>query len=347
MHAWFAIAALLPVVACQRSPAPASATVTETSRPAQAATQAGAGSAVLPKPVPAELPAVVARVNGEPIGRQEFEQAVESLEARIGGSVPAERRDAVFRDLLDQLVAYHLLAQEAKARRFTVDPNEVAGELARLGKQFPDEATFQQALAARQLTVEGLRAQIERDLLVGKLLETEVGATVTVGEAEVATFYQQHQDRFQEPESMQASHILIRVEPGADPATRRRAHERAEAVLKQARSGADFAALAREFSEDPGSAAAGGDLGFFARGQMVPAFEAAAFALKPGELSALVESPFGLHIIKAGAHRPARTVPLAEVRDEIRTYLAQQQRQEKLGAYVERLKARAKIEILF
>lgn len=344
MHGWLTIPALMAMLACERSPARLESAAP---RAPQAAGQPAAPVAAAPKPVPADLPAVLARVNGEPIERAEFQRALENLESRAGGSVPPGRRDEIFRGLLDQLIAYHLLAQESKARKLTVDPKEVEAELARLGSQFPSQAAFEQALAARQLTTASLRNEIERDLLVGKLLETQIGSTITVGDEDIERFYRENQNRFQEPESMQASHILIRIDPDADAPTRERARARAAAVLAQARRGADFAALAKEYSEDPGTAAAGGDLGFFARGQLVPAFETAAFALKPGEVSGLVESPFGLHIIKAGEHRAARTVPLAEVRDEIRTYLTQQQRQDKLGAFVAHLKAQAKIEILF
>src|SRR4029077_12192443 len=99
----------------------------------------------------------------------------------------------------------------------------------------------------------------------------------------------------------------------ADEAAKKKARADAEAVLKQVKGGGDFAALAKQYSQDPGSAANGGDLNFFPKGQMVPAFETAAFALKPGETSGLVETPFGFHIIKLAERRPARTVPLQEV----------------------------------
>ncbi len=101
-----------------------------------------------------------------------------------------------------------------------------------------------------------------------------------------------------------------------------------------------------EQSQDPGSAQNGGDLGFFPKGQMTPTFEEAAFALKPGAVSAVVESPFGFHIIKAHERRAERTMPLDEARPQIRSYLTDMQRQTKLEQFIEQSKATTKIEIL-
>ena len=117
-------------------------------------------------------------------------------------------------------------------------------------------------------------------------------------------------------------------------------------VLAKLKKGGDFAALAKQYSQDPGSAANGGDLGFVPKGQTAPAFEQAAFTLKPGQLSGVVESPFGFHIIKMIEHRDARTVPLQEVKPQVEQFLKNQKTQEKTAAYVEKLKTKAKVQIL-
>jgi len=162
---------------------------------------------------------------------------------------------------------------------------------------------------------------------------------------QVASFYAENPDQFQQPERVRASHILIAVPPNADAAARTQARFRAESVLKEARAGKDFAALAREHSEDPGSAANGGDLGFFQRGQMVGPFNDVAFSLPAGAVSDLVETQFGYHIIKVAEKQPARTVPLEEVRPQVEQYLQNVNREKQTEAFIAALKAKGKVEI--
>jgi peptidyl-prolyl cis-trans isomerase D len=138
------------------------------------------------------------------------------------------------------------------------------------------------------------------------------------GDPQVQAYYDEHvADRFTSEEKVRARHILVKTDAGADDAKKAEARKKAEGLLARAKGGADFAELARKQSDDPGSATKGGDLGLFSRGQMVPPFEAAAFALEPGQLSEVVESPFGFHVIKVEEKKPAGARPLAEVRDEI------------------------------
>jgi peptidyl-prolyl cis-trans isomerase D len=141
---------------------------------------------------------------------------------------------------------------------------------------------------------------------------------VVVEEGELEKYYRRHLDRFDIPEQVRASHILIRVADDAGDVMRQQKRQLAEKILAEARSGKDFAQLARQYSDDPGSAGKGGALGYFPRGSMVPPFEEAAFGLKPGELSGVVETSFGLHIIKGEGRIEAGVRPLAEVVDEIK-----------------------------
>lgn len=299
-----------------------------------------------PKPVPAELPDPVARVNGETIGRAEFERAIRNIEGRAGAPVPQDRRAEIVRGLLDQMIAVRLLAQESLARKIAVADTEVDARYAQLRQQFPSEEAFAQALTAQAMTAEALKRDIRSDLAMGRLLEAAIEPALSLGETESKTFYDENLERFQEDEAVRASHILIRVAPDAEEAAKRKARAEAEDVLKQLRAGGDFAALAREHSQD-GSAAQGGDLDFFTRGQMVPPFEAAAFALEANGVSEIVETQFGLHIIKVTDRRAPRTVPFAEVDAQIREFLTTQKREEATNAFVETLKGKGKVEILF
>lgn len=327
-------------LACKKAPAPT------TSAPAGTPAQAGAAAPAAVKPVPAQLPDVIARVNGDAVSKADFERALRALEAQAGGPVPPERRDVIYRQVLDQLVAFRLLSQEATTRKVAVPDTEVEGRVGEIRKQFPNEQAFTQALAERQMTPDLLKADIRRQLQAMKLVDTDIKPTVTVGDKEIGEFYQKNPDKFQEPEAVHAAHILIRVPEKADEATRKKARADAEKALAELKKkGADFAAVAKKYSQD-GSAVNGGDLGFVAKGQTVPAFENAAFALQPGQISAVVESPFGFHIIKAMEHRPGRTVPLEEVKAQVGQFLTQEQMQAKTQAYVDKLKAKGKVEIL-
>ena len=346
------IAAALTSVACKKpspagsaAPAPTGAAQSVPAAPVPGS-NAAAPATVPPKPMPAQMPDVLARVNGEPVERWEFDNAVKRLEARAGGSIPAERRDEILRGVLDQLVAYHLLAQEARARKFTAADQDVDTRVAEIRKNFPDEGAFTQAIAAQGLTVDHLRAQTRTNLEVQKVIDAEVSAKVSIQDADVSTFYQQNLERFKQGESVHASHILIGVPQGATPDQKSAAKAKAAAALKQVRGGADFAAVARAQSQDPGSAPNGGDLGFFPRGQMTPAFEEAAFKLKTGAVSNIVETPFGFHIIKSLGRRPARTAPFDEVSGQIKDFLTQGQREQKLEQFIAQAKNKSKLEVL-
>lgn len=145
-----------------------------------------------------------------------------------------------------------------------------------------------------------------------------IGTQLTVSEAEIKAWYDGHKDKFRQPEERRASHILI----GSEKLGKDKAKAKAEGLLKEVQKNpAGFADLAKKNSDDPGSAAKGGDLGFFGRGMMVKAFEETAFNLKEGEISGVVESDFGFHIIKVTGIHAAKEKPFAEVRGEIESEL--------------------------
>jgi peptidyl-prolyl cis-trans isomerase C len=337
------LAALLAAtVACQKPPASSSSA--SAAQPTAAPTAQPTPAPPAAKPVPPELPAVLARVNGDEITRAEFEQNVRNIEGRAGREVPAEQRDEVLRGLLDEMVAVRLLQQEAARRQLTVENARLEAAMKQLRSQFPTEAAFKQALVAQKMSLDDLRKEARQNLVVTDMLEQEVGKQIEVKPSDVSAFYEKNPDRFQQPEALRASHVLVLLPQGADEAAKAAARAKAEMVLKKARAGADFAALARAHSDDA-SKQRGGDLGFFPKGQMVPAFEAAAFALQPNQISDVVETPFGFHVIKVTERRPARTVPFAEAAPQIEQFLKQEQQQQKTRAFVNQLKAKGKIDI--
>lgn len=325
--------------ACNRSSSPGTAD-------AAPAGQAPAAVAEPPKPVPAVLPDVLARVNGENVTKAEFEEALGAIEQRNQSPVPPDQRDAVYRGVLEQLVGLKLLSQEATAKKVVVPEADVDAQMAQIRQQFPSEDVFNQALKAQNKTVENLKADARRSMAITKMLEAALDGRLAVSPEQAKKFYDENPDQFKRSEQVRASHILIGVQENADVAAKAAAKRKAEGLLQQVKSGGDFAALAKEHSQDPGSAVKGGDLGFFERGQMVGPFDQVAFTLAPGATSDLVETQFGYHIIRVAEKKEAGAVPLADVRPQLEQYLQNQNRQREMASFVAALRAKGKVEVL-
>ena len=195
------------------------------------------------------------------------------------------------------------------------------------------------------LTRDELLPLMADGLMIDKWVNEKVKPAIKVDDKAIEAFYNENAERFKTPEQTSASHILIKVDQGATDVQKKEARAKAESILEQLKKGGDFAALAKENSACP-SKERGGDLGSFSRGQMVPAFEETAFKLKPGELSGVVETDFGFHIIKGGEHKDAGQVPLAEVKEPLRQNMIKQQ----VGAAMEKLVSQLwqenKVEVL-
>jgi peptidyl-prolyl cis-trans isomerase C len=341
----------LSVGACRKTPAGQS-TSTAPGTPGQAATApAPTGApgqpplAAPPKPMPAQLPDVLAKVNGEAVKKEDFDRMIHTIEARAGQPIPPDRRNEIMRGALDQLVVYTLLSQESKKRGMKVEDAEIEAKMGQLKSQFPTQEAFDKALKDRGMTLDSLRKDARVDLSVTKLMDTEVAALPGPSDLDARNFYDKNPDKFKEDESVRASHILIRVDEKADAASKKKARAEIDAVLKQAKAGADFAALAKEHSQD-GSAAQGGDLNYFPKGQMVQPFNDVAFSLKKGEMSGVVTTQFGYHIIKVIDHKPGRVVPFEEAAQQIKQVLSEQKKQQRVDAFIDGLKKKSKIEVL-
>ena len=158
-------------------------------------------------------------------------------------------------------------------------------------------------------------------------------AKINIPEADVERAYNNNSEQYSTPEQVRASHILLKTEGKDDAAVKAKAEE----ILKQAKAGADFAELAKKYSEDEGSAKNGGDLDYFGRGRMVPEFDQAVFAMQPGEISDLVKTQYGYHIIKLVDKKNATTRPLAEVRQQLIDQLAYEKAQAQASDLAESL----------
>ena len=288
----------------------------------------------------------VAVVNGTVIKQAEFDSEMSRVLERLQrtGRIPNDlERSQIKKQVLENLIARELLYQESQKKGIKVDQKEIEEQITALKGRFPSEVEFKNALSTANLTEADLRFQFERDVAIRKLLDDQIGGKSTVSEKESRAYYDSNLASFKKSEQVRASHILIKVDPGADEAKKAEARTKIESLQAKLKNGEDFGALAKEYSEGP-SGPKGGDLGFFGRGQMVKPFEEVAFSMKPGQVSGMVETRFGYHLIMVTERTPESTLTYEEVKDRLEQYLKQQKVQEEIAAYVETLKSNAKIE---
>lgn len=315
-------------------------------KPAEAQSPAAEAAPAPPKPVPAVLPDQIASVNGETVSKGDFETAIHGLEQQAGQPVPAEQRDAVYRDVLDQMIGYKLLTQEAKSRKIEIADADLTKRIDEMKGHFGSPDAFEKALAGQGLTLDKFKEQTRAEMQLAKMMETEIEPKVKVEDKDLQEFYTKNPDKFRQPEQVRASHILIAAKADADAKAKDAAKAKAASILKQLKGGADFAELAKKNSADEANAKTGGDLGFFAKGQMVGEFERAAFALaKPGDVSDVVETPFGFHIIKLTEKKPESTVALDQVKPQLEAFLKNQKRQDLTLAFVKTLRGKGKVDV--
>ena len=275
-------------------------------------------------------------VNGNLIYAAEISMVMQNIAGQMGGRDKVQDNEELVQMATQRVVEQKLLSQEAA--RLGIQPNElrVAQMAQAIEKQAGGREALDAALAMMGTNYEQVMETIREMDLVRSLIEQQISSSIQVSDEDVALFYADHPEMFVNEAQVHASHIITAAGDGADADTVAKARAKAETARERALAGEDFAELARELSEGP-SAPNGGDLGFFSRDQMVPAFADAAFALEPGQISEVVRSGFGFHVIKVEEKRPAGTLPLDEVSDNLQSMLEQQRTGEEVGKMVEAL----------
>ncbi|MCX6993679.1 MAG: peptidylprolyl isomerase [Kiritimatiellaeota bacterium] len=242
--------------------------------------------------------------------------------------------------VIDSLVVRALLADEFAKKNITVSDDEINKEIEKIKTTLPKGKNLEELLKNNGVSDKSFREDIMEQVKLSKLLG--IGEPT---EKEMKEFYEKNKSRLYEvPETVRARHILIAVNATDDAAKKAVKKEKAEALRKQLvdSKGADFEKLAQDNSDCP-SKAMGGDLGEFRKGQMVPAFEVVAFSLKTNEISAVVETDFGYHVIQMTEHKTPRTVAFDEVKPQIAAQYKGRQLQEKAGPFIQELRDKAKI----
>ncbi len=307
------------------------------------------------------LPEVVAKINGKDLTRAEVVTAfvADLPDGKLPPFVTEEMLKQMAPQMVRGLVSQRLLGEAAEKAGFKASEQSVkdffSGELKKLKPEELD--TIKEQLKMQNKTMESYIAEVsknpqaQRQIAISRLMEKEVGSKIVIADKDVKEYYDKNPNMFvnqaDAPDGIRASHILIMVPKDATAAQKAEAKKKIEDILAQVKKdGAKFEALAEAMSECPSGKEAKGSLGAFGRGQMVKAFEDVAFGLKEGEISGIVETEFGYHVIRRDAKKEAKPIPFAEVKEELTNFLKRQKMEEANAAYVAKLEKDNKVEIL-
>jgi peptidyl-prolyl cis-trans isomerase C len=303
--------------------------------------------------VPAQgiYPGDALRVNGETVSYQRFQGFYVEYRNSVGVQVGArgdqfELLTRLRNEAMDLMIDQVLVKQAADKEGIKADPAEVDKNIEELRSVFKTELSWTSRLEGEGYTEESFRRHIERMIASKIFLDRIRVDAADVSDAELEQYYRDNELRLTLPEQVRVRHVLLTWKPLGTQDDRGAILRQMDPILERARNGEDFAALAREFSDDYATKNAGGDTGFFHRGQMAPTFEEVAFTLEPGEISDPVETGFGVHILKLEERLPSRLLPLDEVREKLRDHVREEKMETAVREKIDELRAAADIAIL-
>ena len=299
----------------------------------------------------AEKPAtgdVLAKGKNFDVKESEIEDAFIDYKANIaarGKTIPEDQRSMVESNLLQRIIITKVLTGRANEADKAKAKESTDKLIADAKKQFPSEEMFDRQLKATGMSFDQFKERAYEQTLCEVVVEREVKSKIKITDAEAKKFYEENPARFERPENVRAAHVLISTvdkdtQQPLSPEKKKEKEKLAKEIKARAEKGEDFAKLAKEFSDDPGSKDT------FARGEMVPEFETAAFSLKTNQVSDVEETRFGYHIIKLLQKIPAEKVSFDKVLPDLKEGLAQQEAQKQMPEYFEKVKKEAGVEIV-
>ena len=275
---------------------------------------------------------VVAKVKDEVITEKQLQEEMQSKSRQFRimslDRLPDEEKSRYRKFILHRMIDEIVIMDAADKMKVGIPENEIQEQVDQISQRFPDMQSFNYALSQQGISMEDLKDKIRESLVVQKVVESVTPSSPTITTADIKKFYEDNPERFKREEEVNARHILIQVKEDAKEEEKKEAKEKIEKIRKKIEKGEDFAELAGENSDCPSGKRAGGDLGWFKRGQMVPAFEKTAFSLEKGKLSDVVETKFGYHLIEVLGKHEAGAVPFEEVKEELKAELTDQERGE-------------------
>jgi peptidyl-prolyl cis-trans isomerase C len=296
------------------------------------------------KPDPGQK--VVAVINGTQVREGDLQMTIQEMRRQFGEkSMAQDSPEVLRRKALEQFLAVELLFQEGLTLGLKDVDTQVEAMWSGAEKQAGSREKFAEQLAKDGLSLEQAKDNIRKNIYVRAVITQKVVPTIKVEEAELQAFYQANQNQYQHGEMVGARHILIKVPPQAKEEEKKLAREKVEAIRKDLLAGKDFQETAKALSDCP-SKTRGGDLGYFGKGRMVPEFEKAAFELPEGEISPVVETQFGFHIIQVYGRKPPGVTPFEEVKNQLEGRVKNEKFNRAVSDYVGELRKKARVEIL-
>jgi peptidyl-prolyl cis-trans isomerase C len=292
---------------------------------------------------------VVARVNGVDITRKELDTAVQAFSyqmARQGHHVSPEETATLQQSVLEQLIGRQLVLQQGHKQIPADVDKKVQEQIDQAKASKGGYVEFKKALADGGVTVEQFTHEVRDGIIIHETIQSLIDKRVKISPEDARAFYDGNPDQFKQPELVRASHILISCSPDATDEVKKGKRAEIDAALSLIKGGEKFADVAKKVSEDPGSAQNGGDLGYFPRGRMVPEFDTAVFSMKTNEISGVITTQFGYHILQVTGRKPAQITPFDQVKEQLADYLKQRKGGEVTRAYVTELRSSAKVEVL-
>lgn len=296
-----------------------------------------------------KLPKVVAQVNGENISgdviSRELKKAAQQYKKR-GMPLNADQEKAAAKKLIDDEIGRTLLVLKAKESGISITREMMDERIKKVKAKFRSDAIFEHKLADMGMTLDQYKAELETDLYMDQIINKDIESKIQISENEALDYYEKNKTKFTSPEKVRASIILLKFNPTKGKAGEQKILKKFESILEQLRNGTDFSALAKKYSQDS-LASKGGDLGYFTRKQMLPAFSDRAFKMKKGEISNIFRTGHGFHVLKVTDKKSAGTSPFENEKENIKSLLIKKKSSVATKEYIETLKKQAKIKNYF
>lgn len=307
-------------------------------------TCASAGHAANPKKN-SDTPEKAAVVNGVVLKKAEVDFEMELIKQRPGYQISMTEQEykETENEIIESMITDELLFQDGKKQSVTVAPSAIDEAMGEIKSGLENAAQLDSILKKVNLDKSGLRAKITRTLIAEKFFVEKIFRNVTVSDEECKAFYSANQSYFAVPEVARASHILKKLRPNANEKEREKARTQLLSIKKELENGANFSTLAKKYS-DCYTKDSGGDLDYFERGHLEKEFEDAALKLKVGEISDIVETKKGLHLIKLTEKQEQGIAPFENVKDSIKMLLKEQKAYMAKLAHIEDLRKKADIK---
>ncbi|MFH2065560.1 MAG: peptidylprolyl isomerase [Pseudomonadota bacterium] len=285
-------------------------------------------------------------VNDVVIGKKALDQNVTIVLRKKGllkNDLPQDQLFEITHQTLEELIDRELLFQESRKLGLLVEEKIVDQQYELMKKMYPDQSTFAEKLSAVNLSETEMKLQVERGLLIRRLIQEKVVGRAQTTEDESLAFYEKNKSQFKQPEMVRAQHILVSFPPNMPADRKQEAREKLEKIKKRIKRGESFSALAKKFSDDP-NGKNGGELGYFDRNKMVEPFSKAAFSLAVNDVSDVVETEYGFHLIKVLDKQPERIPAFGEIKEDITQLIVQKKIANGIKSYIKILRDKAKIK---